>query len=1152
MRLNAKVMMKDVPGIGWAGVALTLLAAASVSASVQSALSVKVLPDSANMSSYAVTLAELSAADAACDEAWSEVTSLEALTARARALRESMITAVGGFPETRCPLNARTVSTVARDGYKVEKVLFESWTNVHVTANLFLPDAPAFTPPYPAVILPCGHSDNGKGSDAYQRGCVLAAKAGLACLIYDPYDQGERYQTSPKIGSCAGHNRVGALAALLGGGMARFRIWDGMRAVDYLETRSEIDPARIGCMGNSGGGTMTSLLMAVEPRLKAACPSCYITTFRAVCESIGPQDAEQNIFGQLAFGVNHASFALLQPPMPVRFMFCHGDMFPFAGSKQSWSVVSNVAARCGIAERYGMTDVDGSHGWKESTRTSSVEWLDRWLNDNPDALKHDLAGYRALDNGFSLSAVDTALSGTAHTVCNGGSVLNLPGERTVYDLLRDELRTAESGRSARVSPATVRAVAGISEPELAGVMAVEVSHTTEGEYGIVRERFTWPNGFAVPVVTVTPPDATGVPVLIVGNGSRSDRADLVPAYLAEGRVVILADLIGTGEVGGMKHTFYSSDIPEEEVAVMLYLLGRSLIGEQAGEILAVAREIKSRTGAIPEVVAKERVCIAALHAYASRRDLVARVTQINPPASWTTSVTEGASIPFAQVVNGALRVYDWASLPDVMEPSHATLGLTIRPGVDWRAAEATLSVADLSLPFSDSARLTVTAFDAVGNAVGRRESTVTEAGTVSFSFEGLEAGALYTFRATLMTVETGGASGETVLASCACSEILGRRQTGWIDEDVETLRGPSAARWHYDPADLHAVTADGEAAIGISTGAGAVTFTPDPVSGRSYVIRHRVAFTGPIGTAPVEGTATAKAAVALVPFKGGGCRFALLDNGAWHTNTEVVAAIDATYDVRIIIDPVKRGVSYALVKDGMPIHLHSGTYSADGTNPPERFLYRGNGVIRSIDGEVYTGGVAAVNGVTYDSVGDAVAHADGEAVTLLYDASYAPPETGVFRINAAGYTLVLTGGDYGAFAGWAKRHPEVLDGTRAISAKSAKVSSALDLDGLVSDETLAALQQAGVHITQAVYRCGMVDITLKVDGLPVGEKAEMAYVRKIFGILGSPDGTGPFRQDRIVYAADPVRTGDGAVRFRVRPDGTPAPKAFFFRGNVSL
>ena len=252
--------------------AFSVLSALPALASVQSALSANVLPSSANLSSYSITLAELKAADVACEEGWAAVDSASALAVRGRELRAGLIAAVGGFPETRCALNAQTVATVQRDGYKVEKVLFESWPGVHVTANFFLPDNPSFAAPYPAVILPCGHSTNGKGSDAYQRGCVLAAKAGLACLIYDPFDQGERYQTSRR-NSCADHNRVGALAALLGGSMARFRIWDGMRAIDYLESRPDVDSSRIGCMGNSGGGTMTSLLMAVEPRLKAACPS---------------------------------------------------------------------------------------------------------------------------------------------------------------------------------------------------------------------------------------------------------------------------------------------------------------------------------------------------------------------------------------------------------------------------------------------------------------------------------------------------------------------------------------------------------------------------------------------------------------------------------------------------------------------------------------------------------------------------------------------------------------------------------------------------------------------------------------------------------------------------------------------------------------
>ncbi len=1126
-----------------------IILAIPVLASVTDDLTSNVLPSSANLSSYSVMLAELKAADTACDDAWSAIGDIGALKARGGELRQAMIKAVGGFPETRCALNAQTTATVARDGYKVEKVLFESWPGVHVTANLFLPDSEAFQPPYPVAILPCGHSSNGKGSDAYQRGCVLAAKAGLACLIYDPYDQGERYQTSPKDGSCAGHNRVGALAALLGGSMARFRIWDGMRVIDYLETRQDIDASRIGCMGNSGGGTMTSLLMAVEPRLKTACPSCYISAIRDVCESIGPQDAEQNFFGQLALGVNHASFAFLQAPMPIRFMFCHGDFFPFAGAQRTYSLVSGVAQKCGIADRYSMTDVDGSHGWKESTRTSSVEWLLRWLNNDPSELKHDLAGYRALDNGFNLNSVDTGLSGTAHEVCSGGSVLNLPGERTVYDLMRDELKAAVAGRKKSITPAEVCQIAGIADPDTVAVVQAEVSRSTGNGYETVKETFTWPNGLSVPTVTFVPSSPSGAPVIVIGDGSRSDRASLVESWLAKGRPVTVADLIGTGEIGGKKHTFYSTAVPEEEVAIFLYMLGRSLIGEQAGEILALAKTLKARYGQIPEVVAKGRVCISAVHACAVRRDLVSSVTQVNPPESWETSVNSSSNIPFSTVVNGALKHYDWKTLSDRIVKPGADLALSVEAGVDWRVANLTVTIDNLTLPYSQSAELEITAYDSARGLVGKKTSVVDTNCTRNVAFDGLTPAVPYTFCAELKA-EDPVTGQQSVMAKDEQGKVFGLKYDGWIDENIHTLRGTSAPLWTYQDGEASETSLSGEPAIGISAQAGGVAFAPPKPDGDCYVIDHRVCFAGPIGTRFDEVMATSKAAVAIVSDKGGVCRFVLLDNGAWHTNTQFVAEIDKTYDVRITIDSAKRGVLYDLLQDGGTIHLHSGIYAA--TDNQTSLLYRGNVKMSAIKGSVYKAKVAAVGEVAYDSVNSALDHAYGEVVTLLHDATCEPPEHLVFRINAAGYTLILKGGDYGAFAEWAKRHPEVLDGTSYLSARTIRVSSALDLDGLVSDDTLDALQRSEVKIVKAEFSDGVVDVTLKVDRLPVGDLAQMDYVSKIFSILGSGGEIENFCPENIEYVSGPVREADGAVRFRVRPNLPTEPNRFFFCGGVKL
>ena len=632
---------------------------------VRTELAKRTLPGSARMSSYMAIFDEIAAADKACDDAWRECRTKEELFARAKQMREDFIEAVGGFPSKRCPLNAKIVATVKRDGYKVEKVLFESWPNVHVAANLFIPDDSKYKAPYPAVLLPCGHSNNGKGSDAYQRGCVLAAKAGMVCLIYDPFDQGERNQGKRKTGNVNAHNRAGALAALLGGGMARFRMWDGMRALDYLESRPEVDASRIGVMGNSGGGTMTSLLMAVEPRLKAACPSCYISTYTESANSIAPGDAEQNTFGQFAIGVNNASFALMQPELPVRFQFCHSDFFPFKGALVTYGLVKEVASKFGLAERYGMTDVDGKHGWKESTRTSSVEWMRRWLYGDEAAFKHDLEGYRKLDKTFNPKKNDMGVCNGGELASPKGKVLNIPGERTIYDLIRDEYAATEPGRKSPVSPETVAKIAGVSTETIGKSGAWrELSRKKSNGFEVVRLTFTEKNGLAVPVVVFAPdtPAKNASPLLIVGNGDKAKYESGVIAALGEGRAVAIADLAGTGEINGFKHRFYGAKENEECIAVFLYTLGRSLVGLQAQEILEIAHEMKKRFGSAPQLEAHERTCIAAAHAAFVAPGMVSSVKTVSPPQSWGESVKKGDRVPFANVVNGALRQYDWTAL----------------------------------------------------------------------------------------------------------------------------------------------------------------------------------------------------------------------------------------------------------------------------------------------------------------------------------------------------------------------------------------------------------------------------------------------------------------------------------------------------------
>ncbi len=206
------------------------------------------------------------------------------------------------------------------DGYHVEKIIFESRPKHYVTAILFLPDAEKYKAPYPGVLVPCGHSNIAKAADSYQKMGALLALNGMAALVFDPIDQGERGQLIedwPKLWGTKAHTMVAIGSILLGRNTATFEVWDGMRGIDYLQSRQEVDPKRIGCTGNSGGGTQTSYLMALDDRIIAASPSCYITNFDRLLNTLGGQDAEQNIYAQLAFGMDHADYLMMRAPTPI-------------------------------------------------------------------------------------------------------------------------------------------------------------------------------------------------------------------------------------------------------------------------------------------------------------------------------------------------------------------------------------------------------------------------------------------------------------------------------------------------------------------------------------------------------------------------------------------------------------------------------------------------------------------------------------------------------------------------------------------------------------------------------------------------------------------------------------------------------------------
>ncbi len=276
----------------------------------------------------------------------------EQITAYQKRLREKFLEAIGGLPE-RTPLEPQVTGKVQRDGYRVEKIVFREPAQAFRHRSAVPARETGFRAALPGVLVPCGHALNAKGHDAYQSVGALLALNGMVALVFDPIDQGERGQYLgeggwPTLWGTRAHSLLNVGSTLLGRATARFEIWDGMRAIDYLQSRPEVDPRRIGCTGNSGGGTQTSYLMALDDRIQAAAPSCYLCGFPALLKTIGPQDAEQNIFGQLAFGMDHADYLLMRAPSPILMCTATKDFFDIRGTWEVFRCAKRLYTRLGF------------------------------------------------------------------------------------------------------------------------------------------------------------------------------------------------------------------------------------------------------------------------------------------------------------------------------------------------------------------------------------------------------------------------------------------------------------------------------------------------------------------------------------------------------------------------------------------------------------------------------------------------------------------------------------------------------------------------------------------------------------------------------------------------------------------------------------
>lgn len=537
-------------------------------------------------------------------------------------LRAKMLGLIGGLPEMRTPLNARVTGVLERPGYRVEKLLFDSLPGFHVTANLYVPlGKPG---PFPAVLGTAGHSPAGKAAAAYQRAWISLVRRGYMVLAWDPPGQGERIEyfdpemQRPRLrpGGVDEHIMAGLQCLLVGHSIARYFVWDGIRAFDYLTTRPEVDASRIGVAGNSGGGTQAAYLAVFEPRLAAAVSSCYITRWKELWDGPGPQDAEQVWPGFLSSKFDFADFIRAFAPKPFLISSAIRDYFPIAGARATFQAAAEHYRQIDAPGRVEMVEHDGPHGWAKPLREAAVRFFDKHL--------------RGVEEPYQEPDIGTEPESLLW-VTPTGYLANSFGSETVFTLNRavaEELYPRRRALSIR-NPEELRALIG-------NRLKIELpAQPAGGRSG-------------------------GVAAVVTAGAAKADEEDLRQA----GFIVKPAALgaLPEGRAG------YS---PAYQAAAREWLHGRSLVSRHVEAVLRAAAELKSDPSVDPKRIflyGRGAAGVAVLIA-AALDEQVAGVAAEQTVTSWYAVMQAKLHEGTAEiVVPGVLKDFDLPDLVNLITP----------------------------------------------------------------------------------------------------------------------------------------------------------------------------------------------------------------------------------------------------------------------------------------------------------------------------------------------------------------------------------------------------------------------------------------------------------------------------------------------------
>ncbi len=621
---------------------------------------------------------------------------------RQKEVKEILMTIVGPFPE-KTPLNPRVTGIVQKDGYRIEKVVYESMPDFYVTACLFIPNR--IVGKTPAIIYYSGHGNPVLAfrKPSNQTVILNLVKKGFIVFAIDPVVQGERVEYydpemkaavilgKPYSGSTSGHSYVGNQAFISGVSLARYCIWDGIRGIDYLITRSEVDKERIGVVGLSGGGTQTSYLSAFDERVKAAVPCCYITGFRRLLEALGPQDAEQNFFKEILSGITHADFIELRAPKPTLIVTTTRDYFSIQGARETYKEAKRAYKAYGKEENLNMIEDDFGHGYTRKNREGIYEFFQKAFNFPGSNIDEDVE----LLEPEELHVTPTGQLSTSL----GGETVFSHNKKFAQKLIG---KIEESRRNIQVHLDKVRKKA----KELSGyaVPYDECEPVFRGRYqrdGYSVEMYALrgEGDYVIPLLLMIPDRVGKFPAVIYihpkGKSAEASPGGQIEELVKKGFIVAAPDILGIGETANKSGSYIHGPAYES------ILIGRSVVGIQAGDIVRVVNFLKTRSEVEKDkigAVAIDAMCPALLHAAVFDKTING-IALLNSLISYKSIVMNRFyKFDFSSAVAGALTTYDLPDLVGCIAPRKLLLA-ELKDEMNVSASEALIDQ-ELAFPRS--------------------------------------------------------------------------------------------------------------------------------------------------------------------------------------------------------------------------------------------------------------------------------------------------------------------------------------------------------------------------------------------------------------------------------------------------------------------